>query len=161
MAICPSCKTDQARRKAGCCPNCGAEVEIHGGRWYQAGLGSPTVAILEWFENRVTTKLRQSGPEATVFTIPRKGARWQRELVAAGRCLDSADGDYDLVLEALELLFSHKRFSWKNIHTMMYVDADFTVALAMAKAARAQREAEEQRTGAVVGRLLQKEDIFA
>jgi hypothetical protein len=160
MAVCPYCKTDQTKRKGDACPNCGGEVEIYKGFWFRSGLGSPTVAILERFEDLVSRRLGEGRQLKVSFSIPRKGLRYKRELVVAERLLVSAGYDFDLVLACLEILFTDKEFSWKARDTLLYIETDFNTALAIARAIRSKEEANRLIEQRALESILNQEDIF-
>lgn len=154
MPTCPACQTEQARRVNGTCPACHVPVEIHQGRWFLTGTGSPSEAILKHFEALTSQKLKAP------FSVARKSARYKRELVAANRLLDQADFDLPLVKDTLDILFSHKMFIWKNYTTLMWLDPDYTAALAIAKKNRRAKQDESQRERDALRRTSQKENIF-
>jgi len=129
-------------------------VSAYNGAWFRTVLGSPTVALVEHLEKRVTH--RQSAMRGTFvyYTIPRKGTRWTRELVSAERLLKLADMDYDLAAETIDLLFSDKQFNFKTNDSLMYLDKDFTLALAIVKAERAARAAKNTTATAAFERAI-------
>jgi hypothetical protein len=161
MPLCPECRTEQSRRVRGTCPNCHMPVEAYDGMWYRAGTGSPAVAILRYFEDKVSTAMSVGRPNKVVFIIPKIGSRYQRELAASQRLLKSANFDIDLVKETLNILFSDRRFSWKTRNSLLWINGDFTLAMAVALANREaalKRQAEEAK---VLQSVLVREDIFS
>lgn len=154
MPICPECRTEQQQRKAGACPNCGTQVEAHKGYWYRTDLGSPTVALVSKFEKLVSKQIE------TKFSIPRKSPQYRRELVAAQRYLDRAEGNFEVAAEALEILFTDKRFSWKTRTTLMYIGTDFNVALAIAQHNEKLRIEKNKRARQFLTALDIREDVF-
>lgn len=160
MPVCPSCKKEQAKRVSGACPNCHAQVEVHNGRWFQTGTGSPNVAIVRHFEKLVSGSLSRGRPDKVVFSIPIIGLRYKRELVAAGRLLELCDYDLELVKSTLDLIFVDRRFSWKTRNTLLYIESEFVVALALVRAnqkLQSQAAAEEHK---VLTQVLQRENVF-
>jgi hypothetical protein len=160
MAICPACQTEQKKREAGVCPNCRVKIEIHGGRWFRAGMGSPNAALLEQFEKRVSESLSAGREVPVIYRIPRKGVRFRRELAVAERLIEAADYDYTLAVETLDVLFADRRFNWKTRDSLLWIERDYNLALAIARsnreAARLQLEKEQK---AVKG-ILKKENLF-
>jgi hypothetical protein len=160
MPVCPVCHIKQERRVGGACPNCGAQVEVHKGLWYRAGLGSPSVAILKHFEKRVSQSLSYGCSNPVIFTIPRKGIRYKRELVTAERLLNDCDGDYDLAIASLDVLFDDNKFNWKTRDTLLYIEPEFLVALAIAKADQEIKREKERREAQALAQIMNREDIF-
>jgi len=161
MPLCPACHTEQARRVRGACPSCGARVEAYNGRWYRAEIGSPTLAILRHFEARVSQTLSQGKPAPVVFAIPRKGLRFRRELVAAERLLEYAEGDYDLAIAAVDLLFDERKFNWKTRDSLLWLEREFLLALAIARANRLAQAQAERAVEQALFDILAREDVFS
>lgn len=155
MPSCPACHTDQTRRVNGTCPACHVPVEIHQGRWFLAGTGSPSEAILKHFEALVSKKLKAP------FNVPRKSSRYRRELVHANRLLEQADFDLALVKDAIDILFSHKMFIWKNYSTLLWLNPDYSVALAIAKKNKQESTDVNKREQDALRKARQKENIFS
>lgn len=161
MPVCPACHTEQTRRVAGGCPNCGISVNVYKGNWFRTSLGSPNAALLHHFEKLVSKQLSKGDVQVN-FTIPRKNKmRYNRELATAERLLDAANYDYSLATDTLELLFTDKRFSWKSKDSLLWLERDFTTALAIVRAIRAQEEHKKREEQTLVRNVLAKEDIFS
>lgn len=160
MPVCPVCKTEQKKRKNDACPNCGTRIEIHDGLWYHLGSGSPSLRIVRHLEKRVTESVNRGRERKIIFTIPEKSAQFKRELVTASRYIDQAGGDVDLVIETLDILFTHKRFSWRSWTSLIGM-RDFSLALAIAKANRDQVAAKNTASSTAYQTVMQKENIFA
>jgi len=161
MPLCPACHTEQTKRIDGACPGCGTPVDIHKGHWFRAGLGSPTVALLEHFEKRVGDGLSRNRSVRVPFTIPRKGLRYKRELVVAERLLKSADYDFDLTIDALNILFDDMRLNWKLRDTLLWIEKDYNTALALARANRAEAELRKRKEQETLKAVMAREDIFS
>ena len=160
MPVCPACKTEQKKRKDGACPNCGARIEIHDGLWFHLGTGSPSLKVVRHLEKCITDAVNKGRERKIIFTIPEKSAQFKRELVTASRYIDQAGGDVDLVIDALDILFTHKRFSWRSWNSLIGM-RDFSLALAIAKANREQALARNIASNTAYQAVMQKENIFA
>lgn len=157
---CPACHVDVARRVGGSCPHCHTPVELYDGRLVRTGEGSPNQAIVRAFEQHVSAQLSIGRAQAVVFRFPRKTGALRRELAVAELLLQLADDDLDLVREAFAVLFSHKTFAWKRRTTLRGIDSDFTAALVLARANRADQEEQRRKQEATVARLARRENIF-
>lgn len=161
MPICPSCKGEFEKRKNGGCPGCGTPVNVYNGYWYLETIGSPTVALVEEFENqvsRVQSALRQV---PVIYRITRKGARYRRELVVAQRLLEAADGDYELTKEALVFLFFDPQFNFKTRVSLIGIERDYGLALSIVTALREEANKRELANEAALRDIMESEDIFA
>lgn len=143
MPICPSCKGEFRQRKEGACPGCGAEVNVYSGRWFREEDGAPTVAIIKHLEKRVSDKHSVGRPTRVNYKISPKGARYTRELVTAERLLEAAGWDLDLVLAAIDLLFDDLQFNFKNRVSLIGIETDFGLALAISEATRAAQDEQD------------------
>lgn len=161
MPVCPQCKTEQSKRKAGGCPNCGTPVDVHGGRWYRRSHNAPNVQIVRRFEKNVSHKLSAGRTTPVIFAIPERSTRYKRELKHAEKLLQDANGDLDLVLEALDILFSDAKFSWKNRTSLLFLHSDYDAAVALANANRTQRQAATEKLRRAAERVLQSENVFS
>lgn len=159
MPVCPGCKTDQKRRVNGYCPNCGQPVEVHDGRWFRTSDGSPNLALLRSFERLVSNSLSAQNHRVN-FIIPRKSPRYRIELAIAERLIVDADYDLDMAKQALEYLFSNKRFNWKSYTSLASVSRDFTAGLAVVMAKRAAEEKQRNEERNFVQQALNRESIF-
>lgn len=159
MPICPGCKTEQTRRVADRCPNCGLPVQVHKGYWYRAGIGTPPAAVLEHFEAWVSKILSKGRQTPVVYMVPRKSSRYRRELVAAERLLKHTDGDFDLVTETLDLLFTDRRFM-KNRNTLLWLESDFLTAMAVAQANREAANNKAKRENDAFDAVMNREQLF-
>lgn len=147
MPLCPSCKTEQTRRKEGCCPQCGTEVSIHKGLWYRTDLGNPNEALIKHLEKLQSERQTLKRGFRVIYTIPRKGERFRVEMGTAARLLEITDGDLELAKETITILFKDDEFSWKNHTSMMTLQSDWPMALAIARGRleeKSKREATEQ-----------------
>ena len=160
MPICPSCKQEFDRRKNGECPGCGTAVQNYNGRWYREEIGSPTIAILEHFEKRVSMKQRAERDAPVNYRIPRKGDRFRRELVVAERLLDSAD-DIDVVLKTIDFLFDDRQFNFKSRSSLMGIEKDFGLAMAIVIAVQEAEEAKRKQDTSAIDKILRRENIFS
>jgi len=160
MPVCPACKTEQKKRKNDACPNCGARIEIHDGMWFLMGAGSPSLRVVRHLEKCITDSVNKGREKKILYTIPEKSAQFKRELVTASRYIDQAGGDVDLVIEALDILFTHKRFSWRSWNSLVGM-VDYPLALTIAKANREQALARNAASSTAYQEVMQKENIFA
>jgi hypothetical protein len=161
MPICPSCKAD-VKRKGGACPLCGTELLIHQGQYYRAEIGSPAQAILNAFEEWVSRQSSKAQNMPIVFHISKKTPQYRRELVEAERLLAICDGDLDLVLLTLTVLFENKQFSFKTRSSLVGLNnKDFPLAQAIAKAIHTKQLDAADKAGQAFELVLNKEDIFA
>ena len=160
MPVCPACQEWSRARKNGACPKCGVEVETFNGVWYRESIGNPTLYIVRHFEKRVSDKNSDGRPVRVNYTIPQKGHRWKRELIVVEQLLEASDFDVDLVIMTIDLLFEDKSFNFKNRTSFLGIQADYGLALAIARAqldARRQENAKKQNT---LEKLHAREDIF-
>jgi len=161
MPVCPACKTDQKQRTNGACPNCGTRVNIVNGYWFREDLGSPNLALLHYFEDRVSEQLTNERGYPVFFNIPPKGLSYKRELVTAERMIQTSGYDYELAEAAIDVLFDDKQFSWKTKQSLLYLVKDFNLALALAKGKlQAEKEAQDKENK-VVDDINSMEDIFS
>jgi len=135
-------------------------LQLYNGFFYREAIGTPTVAILAHLEKRVSQVLSYGRPNKVVFHIPSKSPRYRRELIAAERLLARTSGDFDLVIATLDLLFDDRRFQWKSYDSLIYIDKDFTTALAIAKANQEITKEREKRTAEAIAATLNREDVF-
>lgn len=133
MPVCPECRTDQARRVQGECPNCNTPVSLYKGRWYRTENGNPAVQILECFERLYSKKLSSQRDKPIRFNFPRKSPQYHRNMVIAEKLLEEADFDIDTTVEALRLLFEDNHFSWKSFSSLLMVRNDWPTAVALAR----------------------------
>ena len=162
MALCPICKTEQAKRASGGrCPNCKSKVEVHEGYWFPAGTGSPNLKILKHFEDLISERLSNEQGKSIVFQVPKKSIRYKRELVQAGKLLEMADFDLQLTLDSITLLFKDPKFAWKNYTTLLWMNNEFPVSLAIMQARIEEKKKLEQKQNAYINELLRSEDIFS
>lgn len=161
MPVCPACKTEQKKRKDGACPNCGARIEIHDGLWFHLGTGSPSLKVVRHLEKCITDSVNKGREKKIIFTIPEKSAQFKRELVTASRYIDQAGGDVDLVIEALDILFAHKRFSWRSWNSLLQMMRDLPLAITIAQANRELVLARSRVDSTAFQSVMQKENIFA
>lgn len=161
MSTCPECRLEVTRRVDGCCHHCGTPIEKYKGYWYRAGTGSPAVAIIKHFEKLVSQQLSRAANKPVKFVIPTVIARYKRELVSAERLLSMADHDLDLVLETITTLFTHYRFKRKTYTTLLWLDDDFILALAITRAVVDARKKSAAHESSLVQSVSSREDIFA
>lgn len=158
---CPSCYTQQTRRKpGGRCPNCNLKVNVYNGVWYPASIGAPTEALIKLFEKLVSKQMSAGRPKPVVFQLPRKGTAWSREQGIAQRMLNDADNNFELAQEALQILFTDTRFSFKTRSSLMFITTDWPLAVAVARSNIEQRKQAEQKNSTILDKILTKEDIF-
>lgn len=161
MPICPECKTDQPKRKDGRCPACSTPVEIHKGYWFRTEIGSPTVALVELFENLVSEWQSNKRRLNVVWKIPRKSGRYKLELVSAERLLELAEYNYELAEKSLRFLFTDSQFNWKNRNTLVYIDADFVIALSVVRPMLEAKQEKESKSLKVLRQIEEMDDLFS
>jgi hypothetical protein len=159
MPLCPQCKQD-VRRKNDCCPKCGTELLIYKGSYYRASQGSPTLLILKRFEQLVSEQSSKKQNMIVCFHISKKTPHYARELAQAERLLVMAEGDLDLVLATLVVLFDNPQFSFKMRSSLLGIDRDFNLAMAVARAILEKLHREEQLQQSSFSQVMAKEDIF-
>ena len=86
---------------------------------------------------------------------------YRRELVGAERLLALADYDYDLAAESLDMLFSDRRFNWRMRQSLLWLKNDFLITMAIAKADRAERQAQQARAEQAYQAAMTQENIFS
>jgi len=109
--------------------------------WFRTEEGAPTVAVIKHLEKRISDKHSVGRPKRVNYVISTKGSRYQRELVTAERLLEAADWDLDLVRDAIDILFDDLQFNFKNRTSLIGIEQDYGLALAIATATR---EADEE-----------------
>lgn len=160
MPLCPACKTVQTRRVNDACPSCGEPIVLYNSTWISASIGSPNTALVRHFEGRVRQALNAKEGTQVYFSIPRKGARWRRELAAAKHLLKLANNDLELAATAIDMLFDDRRWNWRYRNTLLYLERDYTDALNIAKARKKQDKIRKQREQQRLNLLDSKEDVF-
>lgn len=160
MYICPICKTEQKKRKGKECGNCGQEIIIYEGKWYDARQGTPIQVILKVFEQEVSTKL-STPTRRIVWDIPRGSEKYKRESGLAKIIFDKCGRDLELTKEALQEAFYGTRFAWKQRQSLASVLGDLSFILAILRAKREESEAEKNREKQAIESVLRGEDIFA
>lgn len=130
------------------------------GRWYKTGTGSPTTRIVDEFFKLLSAKENANRTTTPVIvTVPKKSPIYARYIKVAARLLEYADYDVDLVIDALKRIFSDRRTAWKN-HNLLYIEADFLVALAVERANREEAQKQAKQVNTVVKNLV-KVDVFS
>ena len=161
MPVCPKCKETFRTRKNNACPGCREPVEIYKGRWYRTSDGNPGLHIVEHYEKRISDKISYNRPVRVNFVIPRTGQRWMREMVVVERFLETADGDLDLVIDAINLLFDDRMFNFKNRNSFMGIERDFCQALAIAEANKRAKLLAFNKENQAIQKVMQKEDVWS
>jgi hypothetical protein len=160
MNICPNCKQEFKQRKDGCCPNCGVEIAKHGKYYYLNSIGSPSLGVLEHFERLVSERTSKLQNKRIVYQVPRRSARYQRELVEAQRLLDVCEGDFSLVTETIDTLFKNPQF-YANFSTLIGIQGKFLLAKTITEANRAEKAAADDVEALAFDRVMERENIFA
>lgn len=160
MPICPSCYTNQTKRKNGECPNCGEEIIIYDGYWYSASVGSPTQAIVTLFEQLVSKKL--STPTRNVrWSIPKGTEKHKRELGYARTILEKSKGSLDWANGVLQRAFYNEKFSWKNRQSLLSVLGDFDLLDAIMEAESLELEERDRKAEDAYNSVMNREDLFS
>jgi hypothetical protein len=94
------------------------------------------------------------------FKFSRKTPQYKREIVEAERILEICDGDLDLVLETFAILFTNKDFSFKTRNSLLPIQRDFMLSLAVAQGIRAEKEKQRQKAVSNIDRVARRENIF-
>jgi hypothetical protein len=158
--LCPKCKQDVVRRTGGRCPHCQVELSTYKGRWYRTNIGSPSVSVLDHFVKLATDQANKNRTTAKVsLAIPKKSSLYRRSLVVAERLLELCDGDYELVIETLNVLFTNSRFSWKQ-HNFIYIEDSFIAAQAFAVARIKEKLLQKSLADKAI-KSLPREDVFS
>jgi len=159
MPICPSCKTNQARRKDGMCPNCLEDIIIYEGEWYLEAEGAPTQQILSTFEDCVSHKL--STTTRNVLWSVRKGTeKYKRELGFAKILLEQCDMDLDFAKQVLAEAFYGAKFAWKDRQSLKSVLGDSSLIIAIVRAKQREEDAKQRREQSAYEKVMSGEDIF-
>ncbi len=146
----------------GACPVCGQALSIHNGRYYREEDGAPNIALLRTFESLLTTRLRYVQQDSTItLRISSKTPQYRRELAAAERLLEQAEGDLDLARLTLKVLFENPQFKRKSYLTMVYMDSDFFIALAVARSVQARMSLDNQRAASAFEKIMAQDDLFS
>jgi hypothetical protein len=161
MPTCPKCRTEQTKRVRGACPKCGAKIDVYMGRWIEAGPKSPAATILTHFEDRVSGALSKASSTPVTFSIPRKGLSYRRELHAAGRLFEIADYNMKVTLRSVDKLFNHPKLNFKTRSSLLYVEKDFLIALALVKAEIAAETVKESIEQKVIQDVLSRPSLFS
>jgi hypothetical protein len=154
MPICPNCKEEFPRRKSGACPGCRTPVKIYDGGWYLLTDDAPNIALLNTWEQQLSERTK------TNFSIPRKSSRYKREAAVAQRLLDEAEGDLTVAETAMDILHTHKDFSWKTYTSLLSVEKDWLVALFMARTTLEEEARREEARRQRANELEHMEDIW-
>lgn len=138
MTICPECKTEQARRKSGCCPSCGTAVNVWNPRdgspiWYRVGSETPPAELVRIFEGFISRRLSAQRDRAIDFNFPRKSSSYKVQVATAEQLLAEADNDIEIAEEALNILFTDKQYNFKSYTSFLLVRKDWPVVVAIAR----------------------------
>ena len=161
MPLCPACKREFTKRKSGACPNCGEEIELHNGYYYRTSIGAPTQSVLNHFEALVSKQTSRAQGMQVPFHISKKTPQYRRDMAQAQRFLDICEGDHDLVIETLNVLFENPQFSFKTRSSMTSLSYDFPLALAIAQAIVAKKAEQKSAAQEMFCQVMNREDIFA
>lgn len=134
MPLCPSCKTEQAKRKGGKCPSCGVSITLDRGEWM---LGDPKLTsrfIKSWDRNQ-RVRLRVD------FFISTRSLAYGAEIKFASKLITEA-GSIDTALEALNYYYTDKRFSWINTNSLRYLYNSWGTVLALVRKEQEKKELE-------------------
>jgi hypothetical protein len=134
---------------------------VYNGHWYPAGEGSPVERVIRSFEERVSLQQSNKRKMDIHFTFPRQSAGFKREQAAAARLLDAAEFDLDLFDATMDVLFTHKDFSWKVRTSLMHIEKDFVLAKAIVLALRKQAAAKAAVEQQTLRTIQDREDIFS
>lgn len=154
MSLCPNCKGEFARRKEGKCPECGIDITLYQGRWFNTNGKSPVTIIFRKWESLLSDRL------STQFFIPEKSSRYKAEMRHTINLLDLSEWDVEGTLRALEILFTDPRFTWKTYASVIQMWSDFPVALAIAKELMGQDEQQQHALDRQWENLEAMEDVF-
>lgn len=160
MPVCPNCKTEFRQRVNGACPSCTEPLQIWKGNAFRESLGSPNVALLETFERLVSKKTSAFQRKPIVYRIPRRTARYTRELVMAEQLLEMCEYDFELASETLDTIFNNKQFR-RNHNSLLGIKADFDLARVIALANRAERASADTAQAGYFDRVMERENIFS
>jgi hypothetical protein len=132
---------------------------MYKGNWFREGSGTPPTMFLEHFEGWVSKVMTKNAEIPVVFRVPRKSARYRREVAAAENLIQLSENDLTLAQEALDLLFTDRRLI-KNRHTVLWLESDFLVAVAKAKANRQAKLQKEQVEKTAFEDAINREKLF-
>jgi hypothetical protein len=161
MPNCPACHEEFARRKEGCCPLCGVELQAYKGVYFRADVGNPVEAIVKAFEVLVSQQTSKKQGIPVSFRFPRKSNAYRMELVYAQHLLSACEYDLDLVLESLNVAFTNKQFEFKTRTSLAHINKDLPLMSAIAYAIIQKRKEGEAQSSTAFAALSEREDIFA
>jgi hypothetical protein len=124
-------------------------------------MDSPVAAIIDHFEQLVSAQFSKGRATRVPFSISRKTDRYPRECLAANKLLQVTEWDLDLVLDTLNMLFTHEKFAWKTRSSLMFLENDFTLAMAMVQASKLAEELAVVKNKSVLSTAMAMEDIFS
>jgi len=119
MPICPKCNTEHSkRRKGGVCPSCGTSIIIHNGDWFSEDVEDPINIFIRKYEKLYSLWLTK-GTSQSAWRINKH--KIARETAQAKEILFNIfNGDIELAIKSLEILFTDSRWKYRNYSTLIF-----------------------------------------
>lgn len=131
MAICPECGNEHNRRdKGGVCPSCGIEIIIYNGTWFSTNGENPVNIFIRKYEKLYSLWLTKGQSQNTWRINKNKLAREMSQ--AKEIIFNIFNGDLELALKSLEILFSDKRWKFRNYSTLIFTINDLYITKVVA-----------------------------
>lgn len=159
MAICPKCKAEHTKRgKGGVCPSCRTPITIHEGVWFDTSGESPTTIFINEYEQHYSRWLT-NGKSSNSWKIPKRHI--PRETKQASRIiLEVCGGDLELALRSLEILFTDKRWSFRNYSTLLFMISEIHATKVVAQAQLEQERTKKREAQATAHRTDWRQEIL-
>jgi len=148
IKLCPHCNKEVKRRKKEACPFCGTFIESYEGVWLEFGEDTPPIQILKKSDEIYSKQLSIAYKKVVNVTTPKKGDNWRSSVATAKQLWELADKNLSLALECMDILATHKNFSWKSKSDIKTFFKDWYIGLAIAKANRQERTEKQRREDA-------------
>jgi len=144
VKYCPVCKKTVQRRFKEHCPHCGQYLIGYEGVWIEADEAKPPVQLIKHFDRLLSAKDSSEYNTVINHMTPKKGEGWKVAVATAKQLWVKADKDLKLAKKTMEILFTHKKFAWKNRESLTSLHHDWHIGVAIAKAQL--KEIEEARS---------------
>lgn len=141
--ICPRCNQEVSKIKDKTCPNCGRSVYEHGGKLYEK---NPIDIIIQAFEKILSNKLSEDKEFPVIFRIKTKSQMYRYERKKAEQYLKEAEGDLELLLDAISWLANNKKYSWRFTNSLANLVPILAVGLAVMRSWREEDARREERS---------------
>lgn len=159
MPICPKCKTENDRRgRGGVCPNCGVSVTLYDGGWFITGEDSPVNTFIKKYEQLYSLYITK-GKQSNAWKIPK--TKVAREMAQAKRIISEiCGGDLELALKSLEILFTDKRWSYRNYSTLLFTINDLYSSKVVAEELLNREKKKEEEENKSIARMDWRQEVL-